>query len=510
MGQRLSFRWLWFWVPVVLALMWLGRCAHGAEAKLVATPRAKPIATSATNRPFLDSLRTGQPVLLQPAGYVETEYLVSGLANVYEWTGNEGTQLRTRATALPYATRMLVRRPADPRKFSGMVVVELLDAGDLYDRAPLWGLSSKQFIRRGDAWVGITVRPAGAASLRRFDPVRYGALSFAFAQPADCPQQDLRAYPPNTEAGLAWDVIAQAGALLRSSSKENPLLDLNPRAVIAAGHGLGAAYVTTYANFVHAMLRRGDGTPIFDGFLAAEGAQSSVPINQCAPPLPAADPRRAVLPRDVPFVAVMTEADFNLAPTPHHADSDAPEDFFRLFEIPGASTLGGWPAGMPAAADLNIAGFTAPAADACREAPGDFPTGLAYNAIWQQYADWFASARPMATAMRIETLADGGPRRDENGNASGGWRLPQLDAPLAVYSPRSTPRDPADRTVAGCAATGSKQPLGPAKLKALYRDRAGYLKQFRAAVDRAVNERRLVREDGEALKTLKIQDLPAF
>jgi hypothetical protein len=511
MGQRFSFRWLWFWVPVVLAMLWLGRCAHGAEAQLVATPRAKAMNASATNRPFLAAARTEQPVLLQAAGYAETEYLVTGLANVYEWAGEGSAQMRILAKALPYATRMLVRRPVDPRKFSGMVVVELLDAGEQYDRAPLWGLSSKHFLRRGDAWVGITVRPAAVASLRRFDPVRYAALSFAYPQPAGCARQaDLREYPPNTETGLAWDVIAQAGALLRSSSKENPLLDLNPRAVIAAGHGLGAAYVTTYANAVHGMLRRGDGTPIFDGFLAAEGAQQYVPINQCAAPLRAGDPRRAVMPRDVPFVAVMTETDFNRAPDTHRADSDAPGDIYRLFEIPGAAKLGGWEAGQPAAADLNIAGFTAPAADACREPTGDFPTGLAFNAIWQQYAELFTAGQPLATAMRIETLADGGARRDENGNASGGWRLPQLDAPLAVYSPRSTPRDAADRAAASCAATGSKQPLSAAKLKALYRDRAGYLKQFRAAVDRAVNERRLVREDGEALKTLQARALPQF
>lgn len=510
MGQRLSFRWLWFWVPVVLAMLWLGRCAQAAEAQLVATPRAKAMPTSATNRPFLGAERSEQPVQLQPAGFVEAEYLVSGLANVYEWAADDGgTSLRTLARGLPYATRMLVRRPVDPRKFSGMVVVELLDAGEQYDRAPLWGLSARHFLRRGDVWIGLTVRPAAVASLRRFDPVRYGGLSFAYTSPASCERQaDLRAYPPGTETGLAWDVIAQAGALLRSSSKENPLLDLRPRTVVAAGHGLGAAYVTTFAGAAHGLLRRGDDAPVFDGFFTADGAQWSVPINQCAAPPRADDPRSGALPRDVPFVAVASEGGFTAAP--RRADSDAPDSLFRLYEIPGADTLGSWASGRPAAADLAIAGFTPPAADACREPPGDFPTGLAFNAIWQQYAEWFASARPMAIAMRIETLTDGGARRDENGNASGGWRLPQLDAPLAVYSPRSTPRDAADRAAKACAGMGSKQPLSAARLKALYRDRPGYLRQFRAAVDRAVSERRLVQEDGVALKALQIQALPQF
>jgi hypothetical protein len=511
MVQRSSFRWLWFWVPVIVALMWLGRCAHAADAQLVATPRAKLLPVSATNVPFLAAARTGQPVTLATAGYSEREYLVSGVANIYDWTGNaQATQLSVRAAKLPYATRMLVRRPTDVGKFSGLVVVELLDAGDLYDRAPLWGLSSQHFLRRGDVWVGVTVRPAAAAALRRFDPVRYSALGFAYTQPAECQPADVRAYPPNTESGLAWDLIAQVGALLRSSSKENPLLELNPRHLIAAGYGEAGGYVTTYSNALHAVLRRGDGAPIYDGYLNAAGAQFSVPINQCVATLPEADPRRGAMPRDVPFVTVMTEADFNLAPALRRADSDAPQDLFRLYEIPGAAHAGPWPAGMPVAASLQIAGIAPPVADLCLEAPGDFPTGLAFNAIWQQYAEWLASGRSMLSLSRIETLADGDPRRDETGNASGGWRLPQLEVPLARYAARSTPRVAGERATRACALTGAKLPFEAARLKSLYQDRAGYLRRLRAAVDRAVQERRLVAADGEALNDPKNQVLPAF
>jgi len=513
MAHRGSFRWLWFWVPVILAILWLARCAHAAEVQLVATPRAKPLAVSTTNQPFLAAARAGQPVALAPAGYSETEYLVSGFANIYDWAANaRSTQLTVRAANLPYTTRILVRRPTDARKASGMVIVELLDAGDLYDRAPLWGLSAQQFLRRGDVWVGVTVRPAAAAALRRFDPVRYGDVSFAYHQPPDChaPATDVRAYPPDTETGLAWDVIGAVGALLRSSSKENPLLDVNPRVLIAAGHGEAGAYVTTYANAMHAVLRRGDGAPIYDGYLNADGAQLSVPINQCAAALGADDPRRTVLPRDVPFVNVMTESDFNRAPGLRRADSDAPEDVYRLYEIPGAAAAGPWPAGQPAAADLKIAGIVPPGEDVCTDSPGEFPGGLAFNAIWQQYTDWFADGRSMLSLPRIETLPDNGPRHDENGNASGGWRLPQLEVPLAVYAGHATPRAADERTAAYCEQSGSIRPFDAARLKSLYRDRAEYLRRFRAAVERAVQERRLVREDADALKNPANQALPAF
>jgi hypothetical protein len=511
MAQHFSFRWLWFWVPVLLAIMWLARCAQAAEVGLVATPRAKVLASSATNRPFLAAARAEQAVPLEPGGYAETELLVTGQSSIYEW-GDTATQVKVRTANIPYATRVLLRRPTDARKFSGLVVVELLDASELYDRAPLWGLSSRHFLRRGDVWVGVTVRPSALAALRRYDGVRYAALSFAYRQAANCQASpaDPRATPPDTESGLAFGAIAQVGALLRSSSKENPLLDLNPRQLIAAGYGLAGAYVTTYANTVHPLLRRGDGAPIFDGFLSAASAGFTVPINQCAPPLPADDPRRGALPRDVPFVAVATESDFNLAPALRREDSDAPADLFRLYEIPGAAYSGSYPAGLPVAANLQIAGFAPASSDLCREPRSDFPTGLAFNAIWLQFTDWFAGKRPMLSLPRIETLPDNGARRDEAGNASGGWRLPQLELPLARYASRSTPREPGARATAACALTGAKEPFDAAKLKGLYRDRAGYLTQFRAAVDRAVQERRLTAEDGEALKAPQGVAISAF
>jgi hypothetical protein len=216
-----------------------------------------------------------------------------------------------------------------------------------------------------------------------------------------------------------------------------------------------------------------------------------VPINQCAAPLPETDPRRSALPRDVPFVTVMTEADFNLAPMLRRADSDAPEDVFRLFEIPGAPRAGTWPAGMPVAADLQIAGIAPADGERCTAA-SDLPVGMAFNAIWQQYAAWLAAGQPMLSVSRIETLFDGEARHDEAGNASGGWRLPLLDEPLAVY----TSGEPG-----ACTAAGMVMPFDAAKLKILYRDRTEYLRRFDAAVDRAVAEGRLVAEDGETLKS---------
>lgn len=490
---------------LVLFTMVPGLPVLAAGSQLVPTPRARLLAVSATNRPLLAAAQAEQAVDLAPRGYGEAELLVSGYANIQDWSAADaGDAVTVRTAGVPYATRMLVRRPLDAAKFSGRVIVELLDPESEYDLAPLWGLSWEHFLRRGDVWVGVTIKPGAAIALQKFDAIRYGALSFAFPQPAGCPD------PQDSETGLAWDVIAQIGALLRSSSKENPLLDLNPQRVIAAGYSQSGAYVTTFANALHRQLRLGDGGPIFSGYLTIAAAQVAVPINQCAAPLPEADPRRSLQPRDVPFVAVMTESAFALAPTWRRDDSDTPDDQFRLYEIAGAAQSGPFAAGVPAAKDLAIAGFASPTQILCRDMRSDFPLGQALNAIWQQFDELLVQRLPMVSLPRIETGADGAPLADANGNGRGGWRLPQIEVPLARYAGYSTPQDDSEQARRTCAMTGAMQRFDAARLKMLYRDRTDYLRRFNAAVDLAVQARLLVKEDAEALKAPPARTLPAF
>jgi hypothetical protein len=485
-------------LPLLTLLLLATVKAQAIEPALVVTPRAQPLPASATNHPFLAAARALLPVNLAARGYVESEFAVAGGAGIHEWAG-VGAQPQT--AQLPYTTRILVRQPLNAARFSGRVIVELLDASPGYDTAPLWGLSWEYFTRHGDAWVGVTVRPATAAALRRFDGVRYGSMSLGVSSGA-C----SNAAAPEAESGLAWDVIAQVGALLRSSSKENPLLLFNPRRIIAAGYGQGGGYVLTYANAVHAAQRLGDGAPIYDGFLSAARV-GAVPINSCAAELPANDARGGVLPRDVPFIDVLTESDAPGA-LPRD-DNDAADDVFRRYEIAGAARAGLDGASQPAAADLTIAGVQPPAEGLCREPRSNLSAATAFSAIWQQYDDLLLQKMPMNREPRLATEA-GAELRDEVGNARGGWRLPALDVPLATYRGSSTPRSDDARSRLLCSGTGSAQPLTTAGLKSRYGSRAEYLRRFNAAVDEAQKQRRLLTEDAAALKLQLQRTAPAF
>ncbi len=139
---------------------------------------------------------------------------MNGRARVFDW----GDKAKPTVLAEgPYVTRILVRRPKDPRRFNGTVIVEPLNPSEDVDLPIMWAESYRQLIADGYAWVGVTIKPNTIAALKRFDPKRYAAVSMPspFAKPA-CASADINAWsrPTTTadETGLAWDMLSQTSA----------------------------------------------------------------------------------------------------------------------------------------------------------------------------------------------------------------------------------------------------------------------------------------------------------
>ncbi len=210
-------------LAAVVALL---TCLIGAPAR-AATPVPSvngPLPNSAQSHPFGGAAYTMHPQDLAKLGYVEEEYLISGQANVYDWPAPGPAVVRT--PDAPYTTRVLVRRPVNPRKFSGNIIVEPLNPSNLFDLNIGWGVSGEHLVRNGDVWVGVTVKPVSVVALKNFDPARYAALNFANPLPLDDPR-NCATVPADssrsTENGLAWDIISQTGAWLKSQDASNPL-----------------------------------------------------------------------------------------------------------------------------------------------------------------------------------------------------------------------------------------------------------------------------------------------
>lgn len=139
--------------------------------------KATRLAASDASYPFGAADHNRRPMDLAARDYLEEEFIVEGRAKTYEWPESGGVSTRTEPS--PYATRVLVRRPNARAKFSGRVVVELLNPTNRFDLQIGWALSHEHFMREGDAWIGITSKPISVVAMQQFDAERYAALSWA-------------------------------------------------------------------------------------------------------------------------------------------------------------------------------------------------------------------------------------------------------------------------------------------------------------------------------------------
>jgi hypothetical protein len=104
---------------------------------------AVPLKIAADSYPCINAeSATAVPQDLSQYGYVGEEYLVGGKANLYGFESSGKGMIET--PDAPYTTRILVRRPVEKSRFSGHVIVELLNPSLLYDWDPQWMCSMPQ------------------------------------------------------------------------------------------------------------------------------------------------------------------------------------------------------------------------------------------------------------------------------------------------------------------------------------------------------------------------------
>ncbi len=398
-------------------------------------------------------------------GYVDAEFAISGEARLFrlhEGTGFSAdgawrSEVRGRA---PYRTRIVVRRPRDPARFNGTVIVVWNNVTAGFDNIR----AHPHVYEDGFILVGATVQRVGIEGfdcpapqgLHAFDRERYGTLHI-----------------PTDDA--AFDIFGQIGAALRAPSPAAAMAlgGMRPRHILARGGSQSAAYLTTYINGVAPF-----GHP-FDGFLLDLRFGNHPPLE--TPPdtprpssisdltelvdgtLPPGDSRL----RDpgVPIFVVNTETEAR-----SHASVRQPDtDRYRLWEAAGVSHAGG----------IKVsAAFT----DTDLPPNGIDIMPLRDTSLWHMQR-WLAEGIPPPILPRIE-LADAGPGipprvvRDADGIAIGGLRLPEIAAPLACHTGFNSPGFAFLR--------GSSQPFPAEDLRRRYGDLAGYLAAYEAAAASAV------------------------
>jgi hypothetical protein len=471
----------------------------GAQTPSSGTPiptAVGPIPVTAESFPQMTVKRMQQVVDLEGAGYVEEEFFVSGSGNAYDWA--QDGSLSVIASGLPYTTRVMVRRPANVSRFSGNVVVELINNSRTYDWPMAWSVLFPHILESGHAYVGISIRPRGIDVMKKFNPTRYEPLSFGAPQ-QPCPGATAAA---DRREDVHWDIISQVGALLKTARTSGPLAGFTvQRTYVTADDG----DVATYVNAIHAHAKMADGRSIYDGYLH-KGNAYPVRINACAEAPGASDPRRKDRGANVPVVRVLTEGDVLTSFAMRRDDSDAPGDLYRLYEVPGSSHMdSSYYRHLPIVEDQTKMGqpaFTSawPIAYKCAIdiAITDAPLyRYAMNAALANVDRWVREGTPAPRGQRVEVRNGGTPQAafvfDEFGNAVGGVRSPYLEVPAATYRAK-TPGQGV------CGNLLSIVPFDWARLEKLYGSHTAYATKVGQAVDRLVAQRWLTRADGEKIK----------
>jgi len=364
--------------------------------------------------------------------YVVKEYFLSGTAQ-----------------GQPYATRILVRRPSDPGKFSGIVIAE-----PMHFTGNSWMFHFAHTYVMSEGHIGLEILTGSLPLFTQANPERYKSL--------------------NIRSGQENEIIAQAGALLKSARKDGPLEGLPMRKMILMGTSASAAALIGYLP-AHMVYRTAGMRPIFDGFLPTS--------------VGGANPIMKV---DVPLIHMptMTEvvADAVTGNRYRRPDGDAPGDQFRIYEVAGLAHN-----------DSRVNPVYDP--DPCKYAVSRFPQGMGVSAGLDNLIKWVDKGKvpPRAEYITVDNdkKNDGSVLAlDANGNAKGGVRNTYVDVPINRYV---TPNElnpkpianPSPLTAAAsvelfCSIAGYEAPLSADQIKKLYKNKKDYQSKLEQRADQLI------------------------
>jgi hypothetical protein len=474
------------------------------KAWMIGAVMALGLATGAMAAPPEVTAVPGTPTLtlaaydLKSVGYVVEEYFLKGTAQGYRKVGEAGPDGKWQvspAETAPYATRIVVVRPADPKRFNGTAAIEWLNVTGGLDIGPDWSFTHREMMRSGYAYVGVSVQKVGVeggasmagpstGALKKANPARYGSLS----HPGDA---------------YAFDIYSQAGRVVRNGNVLGPL---KAKRLLALGESQSAIFMTTYINAIDPLAKVYDGFFVHSRFGGAPGVDAArVAPQQAQPGIRFRTDRR------VPVITVLSETDVTSAGGWWTAEQ--PDDAkLRVWQIPGTAHADTYMFQV-AAVDSGIAPMekiaplwkaskmtiVGPMAKPINSAPQHHYVAQAALAGLDT---WVRTGKAPPSVARMETTpgAAGAPPSlalDANGNAKGGVRTPWVDAPTAKLSGFGNSGGPFAFLL------GSTEAYDADTLKRLYPGgKADYLKAFDAALAKAIKAGFILSADQAEIRAL--------
>jgi hypothetical protein len=414
---------------------------------------------------------------LTSAGYIDNEFWLSGLARTYRASSTLGSDgkwnARVYSSNNAYQTVALVRRPTDPAKFNGVVIVEWLNVSSGYILDIDWVVSREEFVRKGYAYVGLTNQRVGMNGLKEKNPTRYAAGNLA-------------------NDDTSYDILSQTAKAVRT--QYGTLLGgLVPRKIFATGHSQSAIRLVTYVNAIHRLDR------VFDGFVIHGRGDSGFKLSSGDP---RGTPSSAFIRNDLsePVFQIQTEMDVN---SQSETSKSVDTSKMRYWEVAGATHSDRY------MIDGIQAVSTRPPV-VCEKPINNMPFYRVQNAVYSHLVRWSDTGVAPPTAPRItRSSLLRRIQRDSNGNALGGLRLPEIDVPFATYSLDNSATTSEFLDLFACTTGGSVEMFSATKLSGLYSSRTDYYNKYKAAADRALAAGYILQPDhAKALQEASVAPIP--
>ena len=469
-------------------LSYVGSLATAACAAALAMAGGAAAATSAISVPAATFAPVNVPGTtafgaspedLGKYGYVEAEYYASGVANRYGFPDPMGNAELVDG-GHPFKTRILVRRPRDPAKFNGTVVVEWYNVTTGQDVDFNYAAAHETLLREGFAIVAVSAQNVGVNTLKTWSPARYGSLSMTAPPIPGAPPPPPNPTGQRIDDSLSWDAFSEVIKGLKEPGAVNPLQGLKVQHMIADGQSQSAGMLTRYYNSIDPLHHLVEGIVYYDG----------------AGPLRTDSPTKAI--------TVATEVLGGQPGTPQ-PDSAV----FRRWDVAGASHSGLY--------DIIYADAIVGRDGALKGPDGKVSTvtglinGCVWTPLWSEvpayylmdsafhYMNlWVQGRATPPSAPRFVRDAGVTPspvRIDANGTVEGGVRLAEVEYPWGVNKGRgNTGPNPF------CFLGGSHRPFTPQEFAARYPDRQAFIRNVERVT--AENQARGLLLPEDAAKTV--------
>ncbi|RAH51164.1 uncharacterized protein BO95DRAFT_492330 [Aspergillus brunneoviolaceus CBS 621.78] len=422
--------------------------------------------------------------LLPEYDYISQEYLISGAAQGHS-----------------YCTRLLLRRPADPARFSGFVVAE---PSHLWGGTSIWRHVNRWVMRHDHAWLEIDSQaPSAIGKLKNVDPERYAAMAFTPGPTYDEFSDNIPVEDGSEEETLSKEQLWQAYDAFKA--KWWPATTQSPEILTAASHalragllgGLTARWVVlsglsqtgglTRRFITHSgHLRLPDGeTAPFDGFLPCQSG-GTTPLPDCV-----SGGKIIELLGESEFLSVRypcgVSGQMHWERTAHRRPQS---EGYRLYEVAG---MGHRESRYYSAVDRE---------SGKGEGEGvrwsTVANSFVYHAVFEAMRRWIVEGGDGGftppDSVWIRTVGETDEIvRDRFGNALDGVRTLHTEVPVA----RIVAATPRGRPNWYC---GSEWPFTEEELRALYGSVAAYRRRAGAAIARQMKLSFLLPEDAEVLR----------